>query len=343
MKILLKIFAAVVILTLAVNISISGPRDKFGTSAAPELLIPVGSIGTALSGSNISSIQGIDAMYWNPAGLSVLNSSRGEALFSHMNYFADMRVEYFSAGVNLGSLGTIGVGLKSLVIGDIEETSEIQPEGTGVVYSPTYLVANVSYARRMTDRIRFGTNVKIISENVADVSATGWAFDFGLQYVAGTTGLSFGIALKNLGPSMTFNGPGLDREFININGVKTTQRINLQSFDLPTNLELGVGFDREIYKDFNLGIHAGFVNGSFTSDEYKFGLQFGYKNYFFVRGAFTIYPNKEADESLFGPTFGAGIRYPFGSFSLAFDYAYRVINESAMNSTNQFFTLTLGF
>lgn len=343
MKILLKIFVAVVILTLAVNISFSGPRDKFGTSAAPELLIPVGSIGTALSGSNLSSIQGIDAMYWNPAGLAVLNSSRGEALFSHMNYFADMRVEYFSAGVNLGGLGTIGVGLKSLVVGDIEETTEIQPEGTGVVYSPTYLVANVSYARRMTDRIRFGTNIKLISENVADVSATGFAFDFGLQYVAGTTGLSFGIALKNLGPSLTFNGPGLDREIININGVKTTQRITLQSFDLPTNLELGVGFDREVYKDFTLGIHAGFLNSSFSSDEYKFGLQFGYKNYFFVRGAFTIYPNKETDESLWGPTFGAGVRYPFGSFSLAFDYAYRVINESAMNSTNQFFTLTLGF
>jgi hypothetical protein len=31
-------------------------------------LIPVGSRGTSLSGSIISSASGIDAMYWNPAG-----------------------------------------------------------------------------------------------------------------------------------------------------------------------------------------------------------------------------------------------------------------------------------
>ena len=40
----------------------------------------------------------------------------------------------------------------------------------------------------MTDKIHFGTNVKLISEKIGEVSATGFAFDFGLEYVAGKSG-----------------------------------------------------------------------------------------------------------------------------------------------------------
>ncbi|TRZ51617.1 hypothetical protein D4R99_04160 [bacterium] len=94
--------------------------------------------------------------------------------------------------------------------------------------------------------------------------------------------------------------------------------------------------------DFTLG--ASFTNNSFTSDEYKFGLEYNYKKMLYLRGSFTAYADKNGTtDALFGPSFGAGFHYPFGSVSLGLDYAYRVINESAFNSTNQFFTLSLGF
>ncbi len=338
----IKIFAIILILVFAANISYSGPRKKLGTSAAPELLIPVGSVGTSLSGANLSNVTGVEAIYWNPAGLAVLNSNYAEVQFSHMTYFADMKVEYFAAGAKLGNLGNIGVSIKTLNIGEIQETTELQPEGTGAVFKPTYIIANLGLARQMTDRIRFGTNVKVINENVANVTATGFAFDFGIQYIAGTTGFSFGIALKNLGPSMTFNGPGLDRTY-EIEGRSYTQRVVLQSFDLPTNLEIGIGYNLRLTDKMNLNLLGSFQNSGFTSDEYRFGLEYNYNNMFYARGAFNIYPDKNSDESLFGPTFGAGIRYPFGSFTIGFDYAYRIINEKGFDSTNQFFTLYLGF
>lgn len=338
----IKIFAIILTLALAANISYGGPRKKLGTSAAPELLIPVGSIGTSLGGSNLSSITGVDAIYWNPAGLAQLGSQSAEVMFSHVTYFADMKLEYFSAGAKVGNLGVLGASIKTLNIGDIMETTEYQPEGTGAVYTPSYIIANLTLARQMTDRIRFGTNVKIVSESVANVSSTGFAFDFGIQYIGGQTGLSFGIALKNLGPSMTFNGPGLDRT-TTFEGKNYTQRVVLQSFDLPTTLEIGVGYNFKLSPKMNLGLHGTFMNSGFTSDEYRFGLEYDYNNFFFVRGAYTIFPDKETDEALFGPTFGAGIRYPLGSVTLGFDYAYRIINESGFNSTNQFFTIRLGF
>jgi hypothetical protein len=338
----IKITTIMLTLLFAVNIGFGGPRNKLGTSSAPELLIPVGSIGTSLSGANLSNITGVDAIYWNPAGLANLNNQKAELLFSHSIYFADMNMQYLAIGANLGSLMNLGFSVRSLNIGEIVETTELQPDGTGTIYKPTYIVGGLTLARQMTDKIRFGANVKFISENVANVSAMGYALDFGLQYKGGNTGLAFGIAIKNLGPSMSFNGSGLDRSITGLNGQVSIQRVILQDFDLPTSLEMGVSYSTPIGKKNFVNLYTAFNNASFSSDEYRFGLEYNWNNILSLRGGANILPDKESDESLFGPTFGVGLKYPIGSMSIGLDYAYRSVTENAFQ-TNHFFTLNLGF
>jgi hypothetical protein len=334
-----------ILLTLFISLQsvYSGPRRKLGTMAAPELLIPLGSIGSSLQGSNLASITGVEAMYWNPAGIALFESKSSDIMFSHMTYIADMSMQYFAGAVKLGGFGVLGASLRNLNFGEpIEITTENDPEGTGATYSPTYLIGNISFARAMTDKVLFGTNIKLISERIADVSATGYAFDFGLQYIAGNTGLRFGITLKNLGPAMKFDGSGLDRSFVE-NGVNVTRRVNLQEFDLPTTLEIGLAYNKTIGKNNTVSLSSSFQNSGFTSDEYRFGLEYNYNNNVFLRGAFTVYPDKEKDESLFGPSFGSGVKYPFGNMTLGIDYAYRLLNEKGFDANNQFFTLHVGF
>lgn len=340
-KHILTLLLALLIMSYVSSNVEAGPRTKLGTSAAPELLIPIGSVGTSLGGSNLSTTSGVEAIYWNPAGLSDI-SSTSEVMFSHMNYIADIEMQFLGVAAEVGNLGVVGASVRSLNIGEIRQTTEFLPEGTGTFFKPTYIVAGLSFARKMTDKIRFGTTVNIISQNVADVSSTGFAFDFGLQYIGGATGFTFGIALKNLGPAMTYDGPGLDRNFTE-NQLATTRRVILQSFDLPTNLEIGVGYLWDLDRQNKINITGAFQNSSFSTDEYRFGLEYNFNNNFFVRGSYSVFADKETDESLFGPSFGAGLKYPFGSVNIAFDYAYRVITESAFNSTNQFFTLKVGF
>ncbi len=321
----------------------SGPRKKIGTMAAPELLIPLGSIGTALQGSNLSSVTGVDAMYWNPAGITQTKTQNGEALFSYMNYFADINMQYVAGIVKIGNLGVLGASIRNLDFGEpIKVADEYNPEGTGETISPVYLIGNLSLAKAMTDKVHFGANIKIISEKIGQVSAVGYAFDFGLQYVAGPSGLRFGVALKNLGPSMRFDGPGLDRQFVE-NGIPTIRRVNLQDFDIPTSLEIGLSYTANFGKVNNVSVSSAFQNSGFTSDEYRFGLEYNYNNYVFLRGAYTYYADKDSDELLFGPSFGAGVKYPFGSIVLGFDYAYRITKEEGFDSHNQFFTLNVGF
>jgi hypothetical protein len=338
-----KLIFCLTLFFIAFSSSFAGPRTKLGTMAAPELLIPLGSISTALQGSNLASVSGVDAMYWNPAGMSQITSNRGEFMASYTNYFADMKMEYVAGAIKIGSLGVLGLSIRNLDFGEgIKVATETSPEGTGEIINPTYIIGNIGFSRAMTDRVQFGANVKLISERIGQVSATDYAFDFGLQYIAGQTGLRFGIALKNLGPQLTFDGPGLDRQFTE-NGQPVIRRVNLQSFDLPTTLEIGLSYSKTFSKSNTVSLASTFMNNGFSSDEYRFGLEYNYKNYVFLRGAFTYYPDKLKDESLFGPSFGAGVQYPLGGLMVGFNYAYRIINEKGFNNTNQFLTLNVGF
>jgi hypothetical protein len=342
--------SALIFTMLFVSFAFAGDRSKYGTSAAPELLIPVGSKGTSLSGSMISSITGVDAMYWNPAGLSLMNTQT-EVMASHMKYIADININYVAGAVDLGSMGVIGASLKSMSFGDELVTTLESPEGTGETWSPTYLTTSLTYARKMSDKILFGATVKVIYEQILTVSSTGFAVDFGLQYLAGKSGLKFGVALKNFGPSMRFDGVGLDQYYepSGTPGGSTPEprRVTLQDFSLPTTLELGISYDIPIGKKNNVMLSTTFQNNNFSSDEYRVGLEYNYSNYVFLRGAYAFTPDYKAedgltkkDQNLFGPSFGIGLQYPFGNMKLGLDYAYRVTERF---SANQWFSLTLGF
>jgi len=344
-----KLFVITIIFSLGINV-FAGPRSKRGLSAAPELLIPVGSIGTSLSGSNLSSVTGVEAIYWNPSGLALLNTNSGEVMFSHQKYIADIDINYFAAAYKFGSLGNVGVSVKALGFGDIEVTTVDAPEGTGETFSPTYLTLGLTYARAMTDRILFGTNVKVITEKITNESAVGVAFDFGLQYIVGSTGLKFGVALKNLGPSMKFDGPDLEG-FYQPSGTpggtkNEPRRVTLGDFELPTSLSLGLSYDLNVGKNNGVTFNALFQNNSYSPDDYSLGMEYNFKKIFYLRGAYNFdqdfFETDARDDRLFGPTFGAGVRYDFAGVKVAFDYAYRYVSKSPL-SQNQFFTLNLGF
>lgn len=342
---------AVLGLLLFSNFIFAGDRSKYGTSAAPELLIPVGSRGTSLSGSMISSVTGVDAMYWNPAGLSLM-TQKTEIMASHMKYIAGIDINYVGGAVDLGGgLGVLGASLKSMSFGDELITTLESPDGTGETWSPTYLTTSISYSRKMSDKIMFGTTFKIIYEQITTVSATGYAFDFGLQYLAGKSGLRFGVALKNFGPSMRFDGTALEQYYEPSGTPSGTsnepRRITLQDFSLPTTLELGISYDIPVGKKNNVMLSTTFQNNNYSSDEYRVGLEYNYNKIVFLRGAYAFTPDyKEEDgllredQTLFGPSFGVGLQYPFGNVKLGFDYAYRLTQRF---DGNQWFTLTVGF
>jgi hypothetical protein len=346
--------ASLVVLLSAMN-AFAGTGKRVGTAGAMELLVPVGARGTALGGNFIAGITGVDAMYWNPAG--VAGSTRtAEVMVSQMNYFADIDLTYLALQANVGKFGFLGASIKTMNFGDIEETTNNAPDGTGSTFSPGYMTLGLTYARSMTDRILFGVTTKLVSERIMTVSATGFAFDFGVQYNT-EMGLRLGVTLRNLGSSMRFSGSALEQTIDIPNYLdqpisqQEALQIVSQSFEMPTTMDIGLSYTMNPVEHHSVTIMGDFRNHQFGMDSFGGGLEYTFKMDKFaasLRGGAMASQDVENgkivfkdDTNVLGPCFGGGLFYQLApQLNLNVDYAYR-INERL--SDNQVFSLTIGF
>jgi hypothetical protein len=353
MKISEKAIAFLMLVAAALIVASSteaGSGKRRGTAGAVELLIPVGSRGTGLGGNVSSTIQGIEAMYWNPAGLAV-SPAAAEVMISHFRYIADINVNYAAGAARFG-FGNLGVSVKTLDFGEIPVTTELQTEGTGETLNPSFVTIGLTFSRKMTDRITFGATAKIISEKMLSTSASGLAFDFGLQYATALKGLKLGVVLKNLGPNMRFDGADLETRIPPANTEPGTRnrnfRVPLAAFELPSTLELGVSYDLGVSEKSSLTLAGNFMNHNFGLDQYGLSAEYVLNKTIFLRGGYAIAFDPETsgfesqnDSYLSGPSFGAGVQFKLGeNMNLGLDYAYRT---TELFDDNQWFTLTLGF
>lgn len=340
MKNILKILLAFILL-LAMD-AFAGGGKRTGTGGAAELLIPVGPRGIAMAGANLSTSTGIEALFWNPAGVASMQNN-ADVIFSHMSYIADIGVDYGAIAANFEGFGVISFSLKTLDVGDILITTTQNPDGTGETFSPTFLVAGLSYSRQLTESISVGLTTNFISERMADVSASGVAFDVGVMYnnLADINGLSLGVVIKNLGPEMKYSGGGLFQQgqIDGVNRPPTFYTIDAAAFELPTNFQLGLGYSPVLDEINSLQFSGIYQNNNFSGDEYKIGGEYGYDNMFFVRAGYQFAP-LISEDYLYGFTAGVGIDYEVEGFGFKVDYAYRQVE---FFDANHIFAVTLGF
>lgn len=341
LTIILTVFVTIAILTAEVFAS-GGRRN--GTAGAQELLIPVSARGLAMGGAYVSGITGLDAIFYNPAGFGGSNFGT-EAMFSYMSYIADIGFSFAAVGVNLGDFGAIAFNLRTLDFGDIPVTTVDNPYGTGTTFSPSFFVGGVTYSNSLTDRIRVGVNLNLISESIIRTSASGFSFDAGIQYdgLAGVEGLKMGIVIKNLGSQIKYDGEDLIRTAIDPTSLRGSQfyKIDAASFELPSQLEFGVAYNYKFDESYQAIIASSFQNNNFANDEYKIAGEFNYDDLFFVRGGYTYVRENvdDTNQSLWGPTFGAGIVLRTG-VDIMVDYAFRSVDYF---DANHMITIKLGF
>lgn len=337
------LFLAMAGLVVQVN---AGNTDRVGTAGAQELLIPVGARGTALGGSMVACVGGVDAVYWNPAGIASSKQSV-EAMFSHMTYIADIGLTNLAVATKLG-FGSLAFSFQSINFGDIAQTSEDSPEGTGITFSPTYFTLGASFSRAMTDRIYIGVTAKMVSEKIMGMSASGAALDMGVQYVTGI-GLKFGVAMKNYGTGLKFGGSDTERlvDLPDTEPQTPERRLNVptQQAEFPSTFELGVSYEVRPMDMLKATVMANFINQNFGNDEIAGGVELVYNDMFFLRGGYTYGSNAVKylykSDFIFGPTLGAGLKYNLtGNTNLAIDYAYRM---TEFFDDGNIFTLKLEF
>ena len=338
-----KILIIILFLTIAMGNLFAGGGDRTGTAGGVELLIPVGARGIAMGSANVSNTYGIEALFWNPAGVSKLDHSV-DLTFSHMNYIADIGVEYGAVATSIEGFGNLALSIKSLSIGDIPITTTESPDGTGAVFSPQMVIAGLTYSRQLTERIAVGVTANYLTETLDKVSTSGIAFNAGVIYnnLVDIDGLNFGIVLSNLGPQMKYSGSGLLvlSTVSDFNRPPTYTTLNAAAFELPSSFQIGLGYKHQ-FDDMNFGQIVGtFQNNNFSGDEYKIGGEYGYNNIFFIRAGYQWSPKSQTDFYIYGLTAGVGINYTLEGIGIKIDYAYRAVKYLG---DNHVFGLTLGF
>jgi hypothetical protein len=230
-----------------------------------------------------------------------------------------------NAGIALNSAGiaqrisesdVIAISVQSLNYGDIPITTVANPEGNIGFFSPRANVFNVGYARSFSSSIYGGINFKVVSENISNLKSTGIAVDAGIRYVTGEQDqIKFGITLKNVGPTMRYKGDGLANQIDYVStGITATLEQRSAAFELPSLLAIGGSYDFIFNENNKLNLSVGFTANSFSSDQYRLGLDYGMttdKLAFNVRGGFVyeknIFSEENRSNALIGPTAGFSV------------------------------------
>jgi len=336
----IKVLRLTVIALLLCSVALyAGGDERIGSAGAQELRIPVGSRMSALGGAGVAEAIGAEAIYWNPAGVAFYDGT--EVMFTHLEYFADISVEYFAVTTAIEDFGSLGISAKVMSFGDIPKTTVANPEGTGEIISPTYAVVGLTYSRQFTDRVAFGVTGQLVNEKIEQQSATGMAFDFGFIYDPGWQGLRFGLVIKNYGPDMRFSGPGFDVDN-NVPGSEPgttdkTYRTQSASFELPSSVQIGASWNLLDIENSRATLMGNFQSNNSSRDEFRGGLEYAFNDMFFLRGG---YVNSGQDSYMYGATFGAGLKLMWGNTSIAVDYTWM---QTEFFDDNQFFTVTFGF
>ena len=319
-----------VLLVVSLCSAYAGNSRRLGTAGAQELLIPYGSRGVAMGGAVLSTISGVESMYWNPAGLASLEGT--EAIFTYLPYMADIDVNFVGVATNVEGFGTIGAGAKVVSIGDIEETTQDFPDGTGRLFSPTLTVLNLSYARVLTANVQFGATAMFVHEDIFDVKATGLAFDVGFIYDPRWKGVTLGLTIKNYGAEMNFSGRGFD-EPLNDRPAAGSNA----NFDLPSSINIGMAYDFLDQGPNFASLSGNFRSNNYSEDFWQGGLEYVYDGRYSLRGGYNF---SDDDNYLYGASFGAGIKFDMGNTRFSFEYSW---TETDVFDDNQYFTVKVNF
>lgn len=288
--------------------SLGGQRA--GTASATFLRIGVGARAVGMGETFVAVANDPSAIYWNPAGLASLQ--RRELAISHVEWPADVQYDHLTLIVPSRRLGG-SLALQFGLLGtNIDETTELQPFGTGRTFSYSDMVAGVAFSRRWTDKLLVGTGIKFVREDlgsqVGGPTTHAVLFDVGSIYYLGLGSVRIATSLTNFGSSLKPSG-----SYVSPYDGTTAQ---FDGFDPPLMFRYGIAFE-PIENDTQRLTTAFEVNQPADNEQIvKAGAEWLLKGTFALRGGY----NFRADALKLSA--GAGFTGEFGSMRGALDYAY---------------------
>ncbi|NOX66176.1 MAG: PorV/PorQ family protein [Chlorobi bacterium] len=325
---------------------------KVGTTAASFLEISVGSAGIGMGGAYTAIAEDVSALYWNPARAAYLENI--EAMFMYQPWIAGISFNYGGVVMPVEGVGVFGVSITMLNSGNMEETTMLYQEGTGVTFSASDLAIQFTYARKVTDFFSFGFTGKYISQNISTMNASALAVDLGVYVVTpfferengDIDGIQIGMSISNYGGKMKLEGDdtfiAVDPDLVNSgNNSRVPADYRMGEYNLPVTFRIGLAYD--LFKNdtnrftlaadavhpnnFSEYVNAGAQYQLSLWDSFRLDLRGGYKTLF-------------VKDNTQGLTLGVGLLVDFSATKFKFDYAFSQMND--LGNTNNF-TISLLF
>ncbi|NOX89900.1 MAG: PorV/PorQ family protein [Calditrichaeota bacterium] len=299
--------------------------SRVGTSAATFLKIGVGARALAMGEAYTTLAEDVTATYWNPSGLSLMNSK--QFLFTHYNYIADLYFDYVAMAIPFRGVGTFGFFITYLGMPDIERTTVTEPYGTGEKVSASSFNMGISYARSLTNKFSIGGSFKYIQENLWHTSAKSFAFDVGLLYRTDFKNIRLGMSITNFGPSMRLQGRDLlvqhdiDESSEGNNG-NINADLKTDDFSLPILFRVGISMN--IFRDFfnmknnDLILAMDAIHPNDNYEYMNFGMEYSFKKIIALRAGYRESFLKDREGGL---TYGVGLNLRVMGIGLIMDYA----------------------
>jgi hypothetical protein len=181
------------------------PLPASAQDSAAFLKLGVGARAMGMGGAYTAVADDVNAVYWNPAGLSRLTQPAAGA--THADLFANTRYDFlaYAQPTRYGAFAAAAGYLSQAAIPGRDNAGT--PAGN---YNASDAAVYLAYAHRVPSisGLGLGGGIKYIRSTIADASAQSWAFDLGACYAprgsAGSGGPAFALAVTNLGPGMKF-------------------------------------------------------------------------------------------------------------------------------------------
>jgi hypothetical protein len=174
------------------------------------LEVPAGARASALGGAYDTRALGVEAAFWNPAGLSAVKGV--QIVASHYEFLSHLRFAQFGAAERMFG-GGASIGLRALYSEPIVERDE---NGNAIgTFGAHDLELSLGYGRDIGSGLSLGATAQMVRERIADGSATAWAMGAGAAWeptVAPRLRLSGSV--HNLGTSPAFLIDGIRGEAV---------------------------------------------------------------------------------------------------------------------------------
>jgi hypothetical protein len=170
--------------------------QKRGTSGLTFLKIGQGARPVGMGDAFTAVSDDINAIFWNPAGLTSIEKMA--YTFSYTQWLVKSKV--YSGALAYRALGGVwGVSFLSAKPDDFEETTILQPSGTGQKVKAGDIYLGATYARQMTDKFSWAMNLKWAQETLHTYKVTTLIMDVGTFLHTGFRTTRIAASLKNFG------------------------------------------------------------------------------------------------------------------------------------------------